>query len=390
MPKTRISEWDRTGTIAQAPIANTIYIPIKTAKAYPIVNDRNQVQALFTSKAKLDEVFDSTYIPDDDDYTESEQALKIAKHLINLGFTVIVEGIASEDNRIPDSSVKILKDKGLVDVRFLTTGYEIALNTQLKEIADAREDCIALMSGPDNTTDVTDLRRWFDEEGLVSAYAAAYAPWFIGNVDGELIEIPAAYAYLFAYGNMLKSGAPETNAVAGPIRGIIPELVDVLYDYTSADIERLQGRAADQEVALDAETDNVGFAINPIANIRPSGYIIYGNRTLKINDAVKKTTAQSFLNIRNGVNAVKKVLYEASRRYVFEQNTEVLWIDFRNYVTPLLDRMKSNGAILGYTFEKVETSAKARLRARLTIIPIEAVEDFEIDVYLVDDLKLSE
>lgn len=189
---------------------------------------------------------------------------------------------------------------------------------------------------------------------------------------------------------MLANNIAEWKAVAGPQRGIIPGLADVCYDYTSADIEMLQARAKDNEVNLDADTDNVGIAINPICYVRPSGYLIYGNRTLKDNDGAKKTTAQSFLNIRNGVNAIKKTLYNASRAYVFEQNTDVLFIKFKNYVTPILERMKTGDGLIGYNFVKVATDAKARLRARLTLIPVEAVEDFEIDVYLVDDLTVSE
>ena len=46
--------------------------------------------------------------------------------------------------------------------------------------------------------------------------------------------------------------------------------------------------------------------------------------------------------------------------------------------------------LLLINFVKVATDAKARLRARLTLIPVDAVEDFEIDVYVVDDLTVSE
>ena len=83
-------------------------------------------------------------------------------------------------------------------------------------------------------------------------------------------------------------------------------------------------------------------------------------------------------------------MYDAGRTFVFEQNTEVLWINFRNYITPLLDRMQNSDGLLGYTFVKVATDAKARLKAKLTVIPVEAVEDFDLDVYLVDDLTVTE
>ena len=280
--------------------------------------------------------------------------------------------------------------------------------SSIAEIAAARQDCIALISldeDPDKEDfdyTVKTVRTAFKAAaaGEAGKYAAGFTPWYETNDTslikdvklgtGEKVYIPAGFGYLFAYANMLANNIAEWKAVAGPQRGIIPGLADVCYDYTSADIEMLQARGEDAEVNLDADKDNVGVAINPICYVRPNGYIIYGNRTLKDNDGAKKTTAQSFLNIRNGVNAIKKTLYNASRAYVFEQNTDVLFINFKNYVTPILERMKTSDGLIGYNFVKVATDAKARLRARLTLIPVEAVEDFEIDVYLVDDLTVTE
>ena len=64
---------------------------------------------------------------------------------------------------------------------------------------------------------------------------------------------------------MLANNAAEWQAVAGPERGIIPELSDVFYTYSYEDVEILQARAADGFVKLDDAADNVGVAINPIA-----------------------------------------------------------------------------------------------------------------------------
>lgn len=100
--------------------------------------------------------------------------------------------------------------------------------------------------------------------------------------------------------------------------------------------------------------------------------------------------ASAFLNIRNLANSVKKALYEAANKYTFEQNSEVLWVNFKSEVAPLLDRMQSGNGILGYKFIRIKTDKKARLKARLIIIPIEPVEDFELEVFLADSLEISE
>ena len=446
MPKIRINEHDMTGVIQKSPISNIIYIPILTNEAVPLT-DKGKVVSICYSRKELENRIGSHLVkkialpstPSESDVTATKESIELAKksrvmyniatRLIDLGFPVLVEGVTAtkktitvdkekketvevKEVAIPTDSINLLKDKSLFDIRFLTSGIDVVNNANLIGVADARQDCIALINLDETATGfdykVATIRAGFATKP--SVYAAGFTPWFYSEhptlikgvedsttvsdkpatEEAEKVAIPAAYGYLFAYGRMLANNAAEWQAVAGPERGIIPELSDVCYTYSYEDVEILQARGADALVELDDANDNVGIAINPIAWVRPNGYILYGNRTLKANDAKKKTTAQSFLNIRNGVNAIKKVMYDAGRTFVFEQNTEVLWINFRNYITPLLDRMQSSDGLLGYTFVKVATDAKARLKAKLTVIPVEAVEDFDLDVYLVDDLTVTE
>ena len=44
--------------------------------------------------------------------------------------------------------------------------------------------------------------------------------------------------------------------------------------------------------------------------------------------------------------------------------------------------MKADQGITDYKFVKVKTSQKAIMKAKIRIVPIEAVEDFDIGVYL--------
>ena len=431
------------GVVQKSPISNIIYIPILTDEAVPLTEKGKVVSICYSRKelkkrieshlVKRIEPAEGTTVTAEDDAESIEQAKKsqvmynIATRLIDLGFPVLVEGVAITEKTItvdektvkkvkevaiPTDSINLLKDKSLFDIRFLTSGIDVVNNANLIRVANERQDCIALINLDETATGfdykVATIRKEFEKNP--SVYAAGFTPWFYSEhptlikgvedlitvndkpatEEAEEVAIPAAYGYLFAYGRMLANNAAEWQAVAGPERGIIPELSDVCYTYSYEDVEILQARGADALVELDDADDNVGIAINPIAWVRPNGYILYGNRTLKENTAKKKTTAQSFLNIRNGVNAIKKVMYDAGRTFVFEQNTEVLWINFKNYITPLLDRMQNSDGLLGYTFVKVATDAKARLKAKLTVIPVEAVEDFDLDVYLVDDLTVTE
>ena len=443
MPKIRIKEQDSTGRVQGSAISNVVYLPIRfnkdsvgstqITKATEGVGTFSSL-ALFTSVSEFEDAAKTTVKVNNEGNVDGiaiidEESLgyRLCVHLLNLGYQVLVEAL--DDASTPSWS--LLGDKSLYDVRFLTLGAmtedadytasgikeDTACFNMTGEVskmvacAATRGDCIALVNADENNPNynyaVEAVREGFD--GTNGEYAAAFSPWFYTKnsdfvIDPENepeVKIPAAFGYLFAYANATKN-SPEWYAIAGFERGIIPELSRVCHSYTTAEIEILQARAggykdpADKskgligEVELDHEADNVGFAINPIAYVRPAGYIIYGNRTLRVNDASKKLIASSFLNIRNGLCAIKKVMYEASRKYTFEQNTETLWINFQSYITPLLDRMQAGNGILGYTFIRQKTDAKARLKARLNLIPVEAVEDFDLEVRLADDLTVSE
>ena len=309
-----------------------------------------------------------------------------------------------------------LEDKNLYNVRFLTTGQFMAGETcglDMITCAAKRCDAVALLdfATANNDNAVTTYRA--KAEAVVSAskslsldstkdpstFAAAYAPTWKGNVntkDGlEAIEhLPPAFAYLCAYARSVKEN-PMWYAVAGSFRGNIPELISVDKEYGNADIEILQARSKTSEVALDANGDNVGVAINPIAYRRPFGHIIWGNRTLRDNPAdevsgVGKLKATSFMNCRILATEVAKVSYEAANKYTFEQNNEVLWTNFTSYILPTLDRMSTGNGILDYKIVKVATDKKARLCAKISLIPIEAVEDFDITVEMTDSITVSE
>ena len=95
-------------------------------------------------------------------------------------------------------------------------------------------------------------------------------------------------------------------------------------------------------------------------------------------------TATSFLNIRNMVSDIKKTAYNAAKQCIFEQNSDVLWVNFCSLVQPLLDKLISGQGLSNYKIIKQPTNEKAKLKAKIVIYPIYAVEDFEITIELSD------
>jgi len=356
-----------------------------------------------------DEVYQAT-IPDDvvKNLFDSKFSFDFAGNNVYYTKSYIVDGNPTVETWT--NIWKDLIDKNLYDVRFLTTGQFFAgslCGDKMIECAAKRCDAVALLDFKTTNNTVSEYREM--AEAVVTAtkamsidttkdpasFAAAFAPSWTGNIytatSLEKIEhLPPSFAYLCAFARSVKEN-PMWYAVAGSFRGKLPELISVDREYTNADIEMLQARSKDVEVALDESGDNVGVAINPIAKRRPFGHIIWGNRTLRDNEANDTDNtgilkATSFLNCRILSTEVAKVAYNAANKYTFEQNNEVLWTNFTSYILPTLDRMSTGNGILDYKIARVPTTKKARLCAKISLIPIEAVEDFDITIELTDEI----
>ena len=85
------------------------------------------------------------------------------------------------------------------------------------------------------------------------------------------------------------------------------------------------------------------------------------------------------------VSDVKKTVYKAAQRLMFEQNNDILWINFKALITPLLDSMVSGYGLSGYKVIKNPTNDKTRLSAIIKLYPVYAVESFEVTVILSDE-----
>lgn len=383
MPKIKITEQDLT--VASSPASNNIvFVPIKVADDSEfgpfeptLVNTLTELTALCPQ------------------VNSEDNGWFIVKRLLGLGLPVLVQGVTALSQ--VNWTISGLADKSKYDIRFLTAGaFEHSVpgspsgleddgtNLLMMQCAKLRGDAVALIDHPQTLTAASDIKDYVGTVGEEASFGAMFSPWGTFVEGAQTLTLPGSYSFLAAYASAAASNVPSWFAIAGSIRGAVPGLTGLTANFGSFDINVLQGRSTDE---ADLDT-NEGIAINPIAFIRPFGILIWGNRTLKAN--VGGTTALSFLNVRNLVSELKKVLYGAARTLTFEQNSDVLWVKFTSLIYPTLDRMLSGNGITGYKVIKQPTTAKARLKATVRIFPIEAVEDFELSVVLEDEATVTE
>lgn len=371
-----------------------IGVPAAAAEIYKIVFDVAKVTS------------DTIYYADvqshlvDLKWSDSPTAL-VATDEIALSLPVAAEGdefnvadIYAKDGVYTD--LARIADKAEYQVKFLTTGaypsFEskvttgeksfIDLSKSLVEAAASRGDCVALIDAmPDPTRVLTGTGsviaalRGAPFDG--GEYGAMFTPAGIykcSTVNSNLVMLPS-FGYVTAYSQSVQNN-PSWLAVAGAVRGKVTNLVSNI------------GPRITSGVIDDYQQDDK-ISINPITTVRPYGVLIWGNRTLLDNskvvgNAVAGLTASSFLNIRSLLCDLKKVIYSTCNGLTFEQNSDILWINFKAGIIPTLDQMKTGGGLRDYEIKRTKADKKAQLKATIRLYAIEAVEDFDITIELAD------
>lgn len=314
---------------------------------------------------------------------------------------------------VENSKLYTLMDKGEYQIKFLTLGaypsFEFGLDKtgtgsietynifdNLIETAAKRGDCIALVDHTNNSTrtlqttagsvyanlsayvknSLTITRKGGDSEDGYT-YGAMFTPYAIYKLSTQnntQHTLPASFGYLSAFAASTQVN-PNWYAAAGVSRGIPSGLIGLSQNITNTIADLYQPR------------NNV--AINCITNIKPYGYTIWGNRTLKNNSADGDLKALSFLNIRVLTCDLKKTLYQACKRYTFENNTDITWLNFKSQIEPVLAKMLSGNGIASYQIIKVATTKKATIEAIIRLVPIEPVEDWFITIELTDGVEAN-
>ena len=315
-------------------------------------------------------------------------------------FTGTVSDLYSQLSTLYASASTNLTSKGDFDFKYLTSGgypvFEYENNSivlDMLTICKTRGDAVALIDHTDNagralsasatTSVVYALNNTYSNSFTNGDFAAMFTPWGIypqtvyTNDTYSSFNLPGSFAYLTSLAQSLQTNY-NWAVVAGVSRGLVPGLVEL---HTT---EVLTNAIADGYQNFGTGTSLNGLYVNAITRIKPYGYCIWGNRTLRQNGTLG-LQAMSYLNLRNLTCDVKKQIYTACINLLYEQNTATLWTNFKSYLTPLLDKMVSGSGISGYRILRNASDSPTKVSASIRIYPIYAVESFDITVYMTDD-----
>ena len=240
-------------------------------------------------------------------------------------------------------------------------------------------------------------------------FAACFYPWGVYSMgfSGDVLkEMPASFGYLMAFAYSIQIN-DDWFAASGVARGFIPNLVSLNYQVGDSFMHVLQSDEAkwyDRDDFIEKVTgysddeDYLPIRINPIMFKGAYGMRVWGNRTFSFigDDGIWAATRSNisfreYLNVRMLLCDIKKQIYGAATRVTFEPNDDITWLNFKGLVNNLLDRMQNGRGLEWYHWYKEFADdghgnrRKATIKATLSIKPIEAVEYFDITVYLTDE-----
>lgn len=363
------------------PVTVSIYVDALKGSSYKIElvnNTASILDAFYGTNPVIKDLLALGTAEQPVDNTISDKSVYSVKYITSGGYPSVVSVDAAQAKQIFSSEMLACAEKRGEAVALID--YQLAIDEKVYAI------------GADAKSVYSKMHALFNSDASVYSYGAAMYPWSTYNCGATLsfpeattafIEMPASFGYLMCLAKAIKS-SPNWLAMAGVTRGVVPSISKLLVPNNSI------SNAVAEEMQPKFGDENHKLSINTITNIRPYGLTLWGNRTLK---TVSKdgTVALNFLNTRNMLSDIKKLLYTTAKSCMFEQDSTDLWIKFKNGIEPLLRRMKAGNGISDYQIVRGTTKyngdplTKGEIAAVIKVYPMYAVEYFELAVEINDE-----
>lgn len=252
---------------------------------------------------------------------------------------------------INDSAMQKVRDYGLSLFVMDIPSYDDSLN-RLYDDSTAKSN-------------VNNTAAQLDSRAIDNDYVATYYPdVFVDDTTNKRkVKVPASIAAIGALGFNDRVSYPWF-APAGFNRASLDFVSNVAVRLNVSDRDRLYD----------------GSKINPIATFPKLGYVIYGQKTLKVNKS-----ALDRINVRRLMLEVKRTIIDIAQKMVFEQNTPAVRNKFVAdasfqlgfiQIQSGIERLK---VVMNESNNTAEDVALNRLNGRIVVVPTRTVEFIAVD-----------
>lgn len=223
-------------------------------------------------------------------------------------------------------------DKTFTPATDLTEGVENLVASSLKDIVDARKDCVAFVSVPNKDPNETDQ---------VKRDRALQYRNSIGS--SSYVVIDSGYKYMYDIYNDKNRWIPLNGDIAG-----LCARSDSNFDpwYSPAGFNRGQVRGViklsfqPRQASRDVLYKN---GINPVATFSGEGTVLYGDKT-----ALAKPSAFDRINVRRLFIVLEKAISTAAKYSLFEFNDAFTRAQFRSLVEPFLRDVQARRGVIDF------------------------------------------
>ena len=255
----------------------------------------------------------------------------------------IVGSLVGNSALLPKTGIEALDVEGVPITMAIVPGIsDQDVQNALIALAERTSDFIAVIGTPLAVGNAQKAVDWHNGKHLRttainSSYAAIYYPSvkvFNPYLGRDIFMDPGIYGIKqMCYTD---SVSDPWFAPAGFIRGRLLKPTEVEVDLSQGERDSLYSG---------------GNAINPIVNFPQRGITIFGQRT-----AQRDPTALDRINVRRLLLVVKRVILEATQRFVFEPNDEITWEKVKATLEPFLDDIQRRRGITQFKVVCDETT----------------------------------
>ena len=232
----------------------------------------------------------------------------------------------------------LFDDAETVDVNLIIGGpdatdcEEDLVGPMIKDIVDARKDCVAFLSVPNKDPNESDQAKL--ERALCYRNAVG---------SSSYVFIDSGYKFMYDIYNDTNRWVPMNGDIAG-----LCARSDINFDpwYSPAGFNRGQIRGViklayqPRQAARDTLYKN---NVNPVATFSGEGTVLYGDKT-----AQAKPSAFDRINVRRLFIVLEKAISTAAKYSLFEFNDAFTRAQFRSLVEPFLRDVQARRGILDF------------------------------------------
>lgn len=371
-PKSGSATSSATPFFAKYPgaLGNTLSADVCDASTWEVTDSDGTVvsswtyQSLFSSAPEGDElhvvVLSGTEVVDTFAYVSTDPTAKLDNGSTNFVTDVVTSGSLWVDlSGVPSAGTYnltggldgttpsyvaaygVFGDKDTIQIDFLVPpaggqGDAVAIQQELVSIAEARKDCIAVVSPAySGTLTVDAMLAHVASLAQNSSYLVVDGNWLkiYDKYNDAYVNIPAASstAGIMAAGDV--TDAPWFSP-AGSRRGQYLGVTDILVNPSKTDRDRLYKAG-----------------INPIVSFPGQGIMLYGDKT-----HMSRPSAFDRINVRRLFLVLERAISAAAENVMFELNDEFTRAEFANIVEPFLREVQGRRGITDFRLVCDETN----------------------------------